>query len=128
MVHDPKYLIPWEVWAYSILWPCRISSNNSRTILGLPGESLGLWVLRLGISQCGSNSLKLGFTLLVCFRCRALGFGLKGLALGSKDLMSSCRRLWGSSLRQTRIYSENGSLNKFRRHQPQLHEGDPRPS
>ena len=63
MLHDPKYLIPGEVWAYSILWPCRISSNKSRTILGLLGEGLGLWVLRLGSSQCGSNSLRIGFTL-----------------------------------------------------------------
>ena len=30
ILHDPKNLIPWERWYYSILGSCRIFSINSR--------------------------------------------------------------------------------------------------
>ena len=31
ILHDPKYLIPWELWDYSRLRSCRIFSINSIT-------------------------------------------------------------------------------------------------
>ena len=30
ILHDPKYLIPWEKWDYSILGSCKIFSINSK--------------------------------------------------------------------------------------------------
>ena len=38
MLHDPKYLIPWEFWYYSILRSCRIFSINSSL-----GFGVSLW-------------------------------------------------------------------------------------
>ena len=32
ILHDPKYLIHWELWYYSILRSCRILSINSSGI------------------------------------------------------------------------------------------------
>ena len=35
ILHDPRYLIPWEFWYYSILKSCRIFSINNRNFLNV---------------------------------------------------------------------------------------------
>ena len=61
ILHDPKDLLPWELWYYSILGSCRIFSIHSilrfqRSPQGAPWRSLrgrrGLLVMQVCNNKC----------------------------------------------------------------------------